>query len=160
MRHIKNLWSEEDVAFEALLEKRVHQDYDKDCWSHIDILLHRALWSAPWMFDNVCRSFGNHVNERGSKAWLGDCIIKWHHAERLCRPIYIAWKDCPGQSYKLIPFSCVFMASDVTGRTSRMTLTLTTYDVKWQQLILTGLDSCSPARWSDRASLFAHICTK
>ncbi len=31
MRHIKNLWSEEDVAFEALLEKRVHQDYDKDC---------------------------------------------------------------------------------------------------------------------------------
>ena len=31
LRHMENLCSEEDVAFEALLEKRVHQDYDKDC---------------------------------------------------------------------------------------------------------------------------------
>lgn len=154
LRHMENLCSEEDVAFEALLEKRVHQDYDKDCWSHIECAL--------VYFDNVCGSFGNHVNERESNAWLGGCSIKCHNAYRLCMPLYIAWKDCPGQSDKLVVFLCDFMATGVTGRTSRMTLTLTTCDVKWRQLIIqTGLDSCSPARWSDRHySLFAHICTK
>lgn len=62
---------EEDVAFEALLEKRVHQDYDKDGSMQRPLyrlrISHRYSWYS-WEFWNVLRDHGEilHVD-----SWLG-----------------------------------------------------------------------------------------
>ena len=85
---------EEDVAFEALLEKRVHQDYDKDSSMQLSQL--EAITPTPedfaqysWKFWNMLR---DHAEILHVDSWLGIekstvCLIPikfyWSSFERL-----------------------------------------------------------------------------
>ena len=103
---------EEDVAFEALLEKRVHQDYDKDSSMQRPLhrlrISHRYSWYS-WAFWNVLR---DHAEILHVDSWLGikkppvrwtPINFHWSSFERLwTRRAY----TFPGSRLHFLPLSC------------------------------------------------------